>query len=77
MCGGSWNFGQIFQSATHKGKLAWLITTTGGPEAAYQVGQMHDMTLDDRLHHVTWGTFAFCGFNVLPTFKGWAPFSAG
>ena len=54
-----------------------LITTTGAPESTFAPGQLQDMTLNDRLHHVTYGTFAFCGFDVYPTFYINNPISLG
>lgn len=60
---------QIFQNGKLKGKKAFCIITTGSPQDLYTETGPHKMTIEERLEHITYGTLAFCGLNVYPTFS--------
>lgn len=59
---------KIFEKGPMKGKKAMLMCSTSMPETAYRPGGMHEMTMDDRLHGITYGSLKFCGFSVLKAF---------
>ena len=68
VCGVAWDFGKYWNTGPLKGKKAWFVTSVFGPDQMYTKEGAHGMTFDNRIHHLTWGTLAFCGFDVLPTF---------
>lgn len=72
ICGVGWNFGQIFDKAPLRGKKGWVITTTSVPEKEYTPTGSAGMSVEDRLHHITWGTMKFCGIEVLPTYVAYS-----
>ena len=52
---------------TLKGKTAFHVLTTGGPEAAYQLDGFHGATLAEFLRPLQ-RTMTLCGMNWLPPF---------
>lgn len=59
---------QLFQSGIFKGKRAALICTTAMPPEAYQSEGMSKFTVEELMEAVTYGTLAFVGMSVYPTF---------
>mmetsp|Transcript_68710 Transcript_68710/g.80091 ORF Transcript_68710/g.80091 Transcript_68710/m.80091 type:complete len:225 (+) Transcript_68710:43-717(+) len=72
ICGVGWDFGKIFDKALLRGKKAWVVTSTSVAEKDYRPEGTAGMSVEDRLHHITWGTLKFCGLEVLPTFVAYS-----
>lgn len=60
--------GALFNNGPLKGKQAKLFLTTGGGEEYYLPEGPHKMTVEERLEHLTYGSLAFCGLNIHPSF---------
>lgn len=59
----------MYGRAGLKGKKAWLVTCSGGPENIYSPTAIQGMKLNDLLHHVNWNTFHFCGMDVVEPYN--------
>lgn len=68
VAGVAWDFGKIYDKALLRGKTCWIVTCTSMPEPGYTKEGAMGMTIEDRFHHLTWGTFKFCGADVLHPF---------
>lgn len=64
--------GRLFEAGPLRGRKALVSVTTGGlPELFAHNGRYGN--IENMLHHVHYGTLAFCGFEVLPPFVAHAP----
>lgn len=59
---------QLFENGKLKGKKALCVTTTGSPIDLYTETGPHKMTVEERLEHLTYGSLAFTGLKIYPTF---------
>jgi len=66
--GVAWDGGKIYENGLLRGKSAMLCAVAGGPKEYYQVNGRHQATMNQILHPIHHGTFAFCGMNVLEPF---------
>jgi NAD(P)H dehydrogenase (quinone) len=66
--GVAWDGGKIYQNGLLRGKQAMIIAGAGGPAEYYQVGGFHRANINQILHPVNHGTFAFCGMDVHESF---------
>jgi NAD(P)H dehydrogenase (quinone) len=66
--GGRWFDGGVFS-----GKRAMCSVTIGGPEAAYSGVGVYERSMEETLHPLLHGTFAFVGFEVVEPFLVHAP----
>ena len=71
-CGQTWDFGKIFDGGLLRGKKGMVVTCTSTPEKEYAVGGKHNMTQENRLHHITYGSLRFCGMDALPSYVAYA-----
>eukprot|EP00331_Platyophrya_macrostoma_P013304 CAMPEP_0176431974 /NCGR_PEP_ID=MMETSP0127-20121128/15118_1 /TAXON_ID=938130 /ORGANISM="Platyophrya macrostoma, Strain WH" /LENGTH=254 /DNA_ID=CAMNT_0017814057 /DNA_START=33 /DNA_END=797 /DNA_ORIENTATION=- len=74
--GVAWDFGKIYDKGLLRGKTGMIVTSTSMPENAYAKDGAMGMTLEDRFHHLTWGSLKFCGADVLPTYCAYGVLSA-
>ncbi len=65
-CDFAWGMKNIFHKGLMLGKRAVIFTTAGGDEGEYSVDGDQQATLTQSLSHIHRGSFAFCGFDVLP-----------
>jgi NAD(P)H dehydrogenase (quinone) len=63
--GVAWDSGRIYENGLLKGKSVFLCATIGGPKEYYQLDGKHKATIEQILHPVQHGTFAFCGMNII------------
>ncbi len=63
--GVAWDGGKIYEKGLLRGKSAMLCVVAGGPKEYYSEGGKHKATMEQILHPIQHGTFAFCGLDVL------------
>lgn len=68
--------GRFFDTGGMRGRRAMLAVTTGGLPHMYGEDGRYG-PIERQLHHVTYGTLAFVGFDVLPTFAVHGPARIG
>ncbi len=66
--GVAWDGGKIYENGLLKGKSAMLCAVAGGPQEYYQPGGRHQASMQQILHPIHHGTFAFCGMDVIEPF---------
>lgn len=66
--GVAWDGGKIYEHGMLKGKQVMLSAVAGGPQEYYQPEGKHKATMEQILHPIHHGTFAFCGMDVLEPF---------
>lgn len=66
--GVAWDGGKIYENGLFRGKTAMLCAVAGGPREYYQENGKHKATMNQILHPIHHGTFAFCGMDVLEPF---------
>lgn len=66
--GVAWDGGKIYDQGLLRGKSAMLCVVAGGPKEYYQVSGKHQATMQQILHPIQHGTFAFCGLDVIEPF---------
>lgn len=64
----AWDSGKIYEEGLYKGKIAMLCVVAGGPKEFYRETGKHKATIEQVLHPIQHGIFAFCGMNVLEPF---------
>ncbi|HET9850376.1 MAG TPA: NAD(P)H-dependent oxidoreductase [Candidatus Saccharimonadales bacterium] len=62
--GVAWDSGKIFEAGLMRGKSSMIIAAAGGPADFYKPEGMYKVDINGSLHHINYGTLAFCGFNV-------------
>lgn len=55
----------IYSNGLLRGKQALTVVTTGEPIEHYQPEGLHKGTVEQMLHPLLYGTFAYCGLDVL------------
>lgn len=58
----------LMQNGLLKGKKCMLLLTTGSEENLFTPQGSHKMSVEERLEHLTYGTLAFTGLNIYPSF---------
>lgn len=66
--GVAWDGGKIYETGLLRGKSVMLCAVAGGPKEYYQVNGRHKATMEQILHPIQHGTFAFCGMDVIEPF---------
>ncbi len=66
--GVAWDGGKIYENGLLRGKKAMMVAVAGGPQDYYQPLGKHHATLQQILHPIHHGTFAFCGMDVIEPF---------
>lgn len=66
--GVAWDGGKIYEDGLLRGKQAMIIGSAGGPAEFYQSSGRHRANINQILHPINHGTFAFCGMNVHESF---------
>jgi NAD(P)H dehydrogenase (quinone) len=62
--GFAWDSARIFENGLMRGKQAMLITSAGGPADFYKPEGRYKGSVNDLLHPLHQGIFAFCGFDI-------------
>jgi len=66
--GVAWDGGKIYEHGMLRGKRVMLVAVAGGPEEYYQPEGKHKATMEQILHPIHHGTFAFCGMDIMEPF---------
>lgn len=66
--GVAWDGGKIYEKGLLRGKSVMLCAVAGGPKDYYRVDGRHKATMQQILHPIHHGTFAFCGMDVIEPF---------
>jgi len=66
--GVAWDGGKIYENGLLRGKSVMLCAVAGGPKEYYQPGGRHQASMQQILHPIHHGTFAFCGMDVIEPF---------
>lgn len=66
--GVAWDGGKIYEKGLLRGKTAFLCAVAGGPKDFYRPDGRHQATIEQILHPIHHGTFAFCGMDVYEPF---------
>lgn len=66
--GVAWDGGKIYENGLLRGKSVMLCAVAGGPREYYQQNGRHKATMEQILHPIHHGTFAFCGMDVIEPF---------
>lgn len=65
-CDFAWGYSNTFHKGLMLGKRAAIFTSAGGDKGEYSIDGDQKASLETSLNHINRGTFAFCGFDVLP-----------
>jgi NAD(P)H dehydrogenase (quinone) len=64
-----WDYGKFYKTGMLKGKKAQIIVAQGEAESILHKAFLKEIQIDELLKTLTWGTFHFCGYDVLHTQK--------
>lgn len=66
--GVTWDAGKIYEKGLLRGKSVMLCGIAGFPQDYYSKDGPHKATMNEMLHPILHGTFAFCGMDVIEPF---------